>query len=97
MNALETREINLWTCTEEEQAGMERQQKDKRAKVAASPKFQYGEKRSKTLLDILLSTPQPKPIASPEQIRAFSASYFLFSSPSTQLPTRVARRFQSAD
>jgi hypothetical protein len=36
MNALEAREINLWTCTEEEQEEWERQQEDERAKVAAS-------------------------------------------------------------
>ncbi|WP_321894606.1 hypothetical protein [Paraburkholderia heleia] len=93
MNALETREINLWTCTEEEQQEWERQQEDKRAKVAASPKFQYGEKRSKTLLDILLSTPQPKPIASPEQIRAFSASYFLSELRAPSSPTESLDAF----
>jgi hypothetical protein len=75
MNSLEAREINLWTCTEEEQEEWERQQEDERAKVAASPKFQYGEKRSKTLLDILLSTPQPKQVASSKQIKALSNSH----------------------
>lgn len=77
MNALEAKEFNPWTCTEEEQQEWERQQEEKRTKVAASQKFQYGENRSKTLLDILLSTPLPKPVASPEQIKAFSTSYFL--------------------
>lgn len=76
MNTLNAKEINPWDWTEEEQHEWECQQEESRARVAASPKYQYGAKRSETLLDILLSTPQPKPVASPEKIKAFRTSYF---------------------
>ncbi|KGU93385.1 hypothetical protein X888_2995 [Burkholderia pseudomallei MSHR4377] len=76
MSTLNAKEINPWNWTVEEQQEWERQQEESRARVAASPKFQYGEKRSAILLDILLSTPQPKPVVSSAETKAFRTSYF---------------------
>lgn len=70
MNELETKEINLWTCTEEEEMEWKRAQDTKRKRIEASPKFRYGSIRSDTLIDIIFSTPFPKPVVSPEEIEA---------------------------
>lgn len=71
MNAPQAKEINLWTCTDEEKEEWDRQQEEIRARIVASPKFQYGEKRSGKLIDILFSTPEPEPTASLKEIEAF--------------------------
>lgn len=69
MNARQTNEINLWTCTKEEEDEWNRQQEQIRKKITASLKFQYGDRRSKTLIEILFSTPLPDPAASRKDIK----------------------------
>lgn len=70
MNAIEKKETNPWFWTEEEERGWRRQQDAERERIQASPKFRYGQHRSDTLIDIVFSTPLPKPVASPEEFEA---------------------------
>lgn len=70
MSAPEAKEINLWTCTEEEEKEWKREQDARRERIQASLKFRYGHIRSDALIDIVFSTPLPEPIASPQEIEA---------------------------